>query len=118
MPGNLWVIASVFLLDQLTKFLAVRFLPVRSNAGFPLAAVLGGLIIFLGFFFALRKVSPTQRLALALILGGGLSNLFDRLDDGLVVDFINLGISTLNLADLAIFLGIATLLNSYIRTDS
>ncbi len=50
---------------------------------------------------------------LALVLGGGIGNLIDRiLRDGLVTDFVQIGIGSLrtgifNLSDLAIVLGVA-----------
>jgi signal peptidase II len=54
--------------------------------------------------------------ALALIAGGGISNLIDRLiNNGAVVDFLNIGIGTLrtgifNIADFLILVGIALIL--------
>jgi signal peptidase II len=58
-----------------------------------------------------RRLSTTRFVALALIAGGGLSNLIDRLVyDGRVTDFLNVGIGSLrtgifNLADMAILAG-------------
>lgn len=55
-------------------------------------------------------------MALALIAGGGMSNLIDRLmHDGAVVDFLNIGLGSVrtgifNLADVAIMAGVALLL--------
>lgn len=55
-------------------------------------------------------------LALALILAGGVSNLIDRLlNDGYVVDFINVGVGPLrtgifNIADIALTVGVLMLL--------
>jgi lipoprotein signal peptidase len=50
-------------------------------------------------------------------LGGAVSNLFDRLLDGTVTDFINIGISTLNLADVAIIAGIVLLAISNVKVQ-
>jgi signal peptidase II len=52
---------------------------------------------------------------LALLIGGGVSNLVDRISRGAVVDFLNLGIGSLrtgifNVADMAIMSGIALLI--------
>jgi len=66
---------------------------------------------------ALRQKDSTRMhvVALALILGGGLGNLIDRaLHDGVVVDFLNLGIGSLrtgifNVADVALTVGVAML---------
>ena len=63
-----------------------------------------------------RRLEPLQSTALALIVGGGLSNWFDRLvNDGRVVDFMNLGIGSLrtgifNVADVALMLGAGLLI--------
>jgi signal peptidase II len=58
-----------------------------------------------------RRLSTTLIVALALVAGGGISNLIDRLlYDGRVTDFLNVGIGSLrtgifNLADMAIMAG-------------
>jgi signal peptidase II len=58
-----------------------------------------------------RRLSNARFVALALVAGGGLSNLIDRLIyDGRVTDFLNIGIGSLrtgifNLADMAILAG-------------
>jgi signal peptidase II len=58
-----------------------------------------------------RRLSTARFVALALLAGGGISNLIDRLlYDGRVTDFLNVGIGTLrtgifNLADMAILAG-------------
>jgi signal peptidase II len=53
--------------------------------------------------------------ALSLLLAGGFSNWVDRLGDGRVIDFLNLGIGGLrtgifNVADVAIMIGVALFL--------
>jgi signal peptidase II len=68
--------------------------------------------------WALRAKAPRRRdqWAVACIVGGGASNLFDRVHNGgPVFDFLNLGIGTLrtgifNVADMAIMAGAALLL--------
>lgn len=58
-----------------------------------------------------RRLSTAGFVALALVAGGGVSNLIDRLlYDGRVTDFLNVGIGSLrtgifNLADMAILAG-------------
>src|SRR5208283_5058245 len=58
-----------------------------------------------------RPLRPWRCIALALVAGGGISNLIDRLiHDGRVTDFLNLGIGSLrtgifNVADMAILFG-------------
>jgi signal peptidase II len=80
--------------------------------------------LFVGFAWALLEaigigwvLGPNRGVAhvvgLALVLGGGMGNLIDRvLRDGLVTDFVQIGIGSLrtgifNLSDLTIVLGIA-----------
>ena len=70
-----------------------------------------------------RRLSTARFVALALLAGGGISNLIDRLlYDGRVTDFLNVGIGTLrtgifNLADMAILAG-ALLLVLKMRASS
>jgi signal peptidase II len=58
-----------------------------------------------------RRLSTSRFVALALVAGGGISNLIDRLlNNGRVTDFLNVGIGSLrtgifNLADMAILAG-------------
>jgi signal peptidase II len=80
--------------------------------------VLTGLLIYL---LAGTRVNRGFLIGGALVLGGGLSNLLDRLlNQGLVIDFIYLVIDgwisdVFNLADLAISVGSVILLLAWIR---
>ena len=75
-------------------------------------------VISLVITFWLRRLSPAERLTgfgLALILGGAIGNLFDRLAYGHVIDFIQLYYDrwywpAFNLADSAITVGVVLLL--------
>jgi len=73
------------------------------------AVVLGALLIYL---FVSRPQNPLVGVAIALVVGGGVSNLIDRLRyGGYVVDFLNVGIGSLrtgifNVADMAIMAGV------------
>jgi signal peptidase II len=58
--------------------------------------------------------------ALSLFIAGGVSNWFDRVKDGRVVDFLNVGIGWLrtgvfNVADVAIMLGVALFVFAELR---
>jgi signal peptidase II len=83
--------------------------------------VFSGLVaLFLAAFLVYTIRSPhvtrTGFIASALIIGGGLGNLIDRLvNNGAVMDFMNVGIGSLrtgifNIADMAIMLGAVLLL--------
>ena len=76
----------------------------------------GGVATFLlgvlGYLLVASNLPAVTVLAFSLVLGGGLSNLLDRIFyGGYVVDFINLGIGSLrtgifNAADVAITIGV------------
>lgn len=80
---------------------------------FWLYVVLVGIVlaVMLGFVWTSQTINTAGLLGGAMIVGGGLSNLIDRLiHAGAVVDFMNLGIGNLrtgifNVADLAIVFG-------------
>jgi signal peptidase II len=62
-------------------------------------------------------------LTLGLVLGGGVANLIDRVGDGRVTDFLDLGLGahrwpTFNLADVAIVVGVALLMLWSYRNSS
>ena len=149
MLGWLWVTALVIVLDQLTKWMAEAYLEfAQPVAIFPhlnmtLAYNYGAAFSFLGdqdgwqrWFFAilaivvcavivnwLRKLGKTRvamAAALALVLGGAIGNLIDRLMYGKVIDFIdiyfdipfvmdNYHFATFNVADIAITCGAVVL---------
>jgi signal peptidase II len=136
----LWLSGLVIALDQLTKFAIQQglslheYIPVlpffnivrvhNVGAAFSLfadadgwqrtffIAVAGGASIFI--LYLLRKASgrPLYCIALALILGGALGNLIDRIAYGYVVDFLDVHYGTwhwpaFNVADSAITVGAA-----------
>ncbi len=145
----LWLSALVVVLDQATKALAewfldparpVDLLPVLAlhlthnrGAAFSLLADAGGWQR--GFFIVLTvavvaflihwlgRLQTAERLAaigLALVIGGALGNLVDRIASGEVVDFIDAHWGhwhwpAFNLADSAITVGVALLLWDGIR---
>lgn len=119
------IVTSVILLDQITKFLAAKFL--QLNTPVPLIKNLLNLTLVhnrgaaFGFFqnqlflfvlislFAIglilynlrnKKNSIILKLSLSLILGGSVGNLIDRLRFGFVIDFLDLRIwPVFNIAD-------------------
>lgn len=80
--------------------------------------ILSGFALALSFGFILWMLATKDRLtalALALIVGGALSNVIDRLRFGAVIDFVDVHIAgyhwpAFNLADSCIVLGVAALL--------
>lgn len=74
--------------------------------------ILSGLLLYTLFS---RQLTRWQTLAFSFILGGGISNVYDRLLFGQVVDFMNLGIGSLrtgifNFADVSIMVGLFMML--------
>ena len=135
------IAGSVLALDQWTKRLALAHLAGRpsidvldgfirltfaQNSGvafslgagtrFPfwLFSIAAAVVIL--WLLARGKIPRTgQQMALALILGGALGNLVDRITTGLVVDFIEVGIGrfrwpVFNVADSAVSVGVVLFL--------
>jgi signal peptidase II len=134
------VLVAVTATDAATKALAQRYLPLPQlphdvlgntvrltlvyNPGAAFGISLGGYSrwIFMGLtilalailarlYAATRPGHATRTLALALVCGGALGNLMDRLRSGIgVVDFIDVGLRnarwpTFNVADMAVTVG-------------
>jgi len=64
-----------------------------------------------------------QVAAFSFILAGGISNIFDRLMEGMVVDFLNMGFAGLrtgifNVADMSIMLGLFMMIPQFFRKPS
>lgn len=148
----LWLAFSVVVLDLLTKQLAVSFLayadpnPVLPFFDLTLLFNYGAAFSFLSdaggwqrWFFVLIAIGvsifiviwlhKTQRkywwmgLGLSLILGGAIGNLYDRIFQGYVIDFISLHYQhyffpAFNLADSAITLGAAVLIIDMLFLES
>ena len=129
----------IFIVDQLTKFVCNTYLDLgqpltvfpgfdlllayNSGAAFSFLSEAGGwqrwlltafssaisvLLIF--WIFRLPKTEKLAALALCLILGGALGNLYDRIIAGYVVDFISVyyksyRFATFNIADSSVFVG-------------
>lgn len=77
-------------------------------------------LVLVVWIYRLPTTAKTQGLALTLVLGGALGNLWDRLTRGHVVDFIHLHYQSyywpaFNVADSAITLGAALLIFDSLR---
>ncbi len=120
---KLMVLANRDILMQRVEVIGdfARFIYVR-NPGAAMGIFPGGriflvtisLLMSIVLIFVWRKISPenkVQRAALSAIWGGAVGNLIDRVFyDGLVVDFIDLGIGThrfftFNVADIGVSIG-------------
>ena len=137
------VVVCAFGADQLTKWLVTSRLALGSsvsiagsleishvqNSGIAfgffsqetsLVIVLtSAVVLWMVFFFAHSGGRhPLLPAALGLVVGGSVSNLFDRIVHGYVTDFIDFGLwPSFNLADSFIVLGVATLIFFFIAPD-
>ena len=87
------------------QFLLLKVLPVIM------------LLLLTFYTFFSKGLNKFQIIAMSFILGGGISNIYDRLLYGEVVDFMNMGIGSLrtgifNFADVSIMVGIGIFLFS------
>lgn len=142
----LWLSALVIVLDQLTKKIAfvalmngttkielpiLNFsLAFNRGAAFSFLNAASGWqnLFFIGLasvfslllvFWLLQSLSNLQSFSIALIIGGAIGNVIDRLHYGFVIDFIDLHIGqhhwpTFNVADSAICVGVFFLVVSNI----
>lgn len=147
----LWLSLLVLVLDQLTKLWAssalsygdpLAILPslnltlmFNKGAAFSFLNQAGGWQRWLFAFIALvvsavlllwmRRLNRSERwlaIALALVLGGALGNLIDRLYLGYVIDFVDVYYDrwhwpAFNVADSAIFIGVVMLIIDSLRGE-
>lgn len=78
---------------------------------FPVIVLIG----LFGYTVFSKVLSQWQIIAFSFVLGGGISNIYDRLLFGKVVDFMNMGIGTVrtgifNFADVSIMIGLFMML--------
>lgn len=96
-----------------------------GEVGFWLLLIPAAIVLLAVFILALAstRIRLAALTALSLILGGGLSNLIDHLcNDGVVVDFMNLGLAYIrtgffDFADVAIVVGLVLLLLFAFRNE-
>jgi signal peptidase II len=112
---------------EVLPFLAfenVRNKGVAFGLGDDISAVVVGVtvVVLLGLLVFLASRSRTGWpiwLPAALLIGGALGNLADRIRDDAVIDFIDLPLwPTFNLADVSIVVGVLLLLFEVERTES
>jgi signal peptidase II len=96
---------------------SLRFWLFTASVG----VLLAGMLVLV---LTSRKMGSADMIAISLIVGGGMSNLLDRLlRQGAVVDFLNIRFANLstgifNLADVQITIGTAVLLLSILHRKS
>jgi signal peptidase II len=135
---QLLIIAFVLVLDQLTKFLIVRHVPylgeIRITSFFSIVhgrnygGVFGLLsqheaakyiflvlplviIVALIYYVFFHRIEFSRRIALTFVLGGAIGNVYDRLAQGYVTDFLDFYYGAyhwpaFNVADMSIDFGI------------
>lgn len=116
-----------FILDRITKIYVPWAKYCNAGAAF---GILEGQTLFLSLFslafiilllfYAKQSNNNVERLALGMVIGGTVGNLFDRLAYGCVIDFIELkfiDFPVFNLADVFINLGIVVLLFILMRKN-
>lgn len=132
-----FIILFALILDQLTKLLAIIFLPIHhfvpifpffnlflthnkgvsfslftnDNIHTPLLLSLFSILICIGVMYWMHKEkNKSIRIGLALILGGAIGNIVDRIRLGSVIDFLDFHYHThhwpaFNIADSSICIG-------------
>ena len=122
---------SITLLDQLTKFFVLNNIIIQityttnTGAGFGILKnstqlLIWFSIIILGLIFCLydELKNKTTRISAALIIGGTVGNLIDRIRFGYVIDFIDLKIwPSFNIADTAITIGAVVLIIHLLKKE-
>jgi signal peptidase II len=130
---DLLIITGIIILDQLTKYFALKNLtetPIIKNVfhltlvkntgiGFGLLRESNTLLIFLTitilalivYYFKYLSDDPKYDLGVCLVTGGAISNIIDRIFRNFIIDFINFKIwPVFNIADAAITIGIIYLI--------
>jgi signal peptidase II len=127
--------AAVLLVDQVTKrlvqsnvmegdrnnvFLGVDIVHVRNHGvafgafaggGTIVALIIAAALVALVVWFVRHTGTPLAWLPTGLLLGGAVGNIFDRIRDGAVTDFIKFPAwPAFNVADIAITFGVLSLL--------
>jgi signal peptidase II len=116
-----WIFIENFFYFTFHQNSGIAFgLPVPIKIQIMLSVIL--MVILFYFAWAQNKIANKKNRFLnafffGIIIGGGTSNLLDRMISGSVVDFINLKpIPTFNIADIGITLGLTGLLLLEIQT--
>ena len=104
--------ATVVLLPKTAMTLIPGVLELRYFLNDGMAFSMLVLLGVLWMLFA-RKLTPLERVAWTLVLGGGIGNLIDRIATGVVVDYINvlfMNFAIFNFADICVCVGVGLLM--------
>lgn len=128
-----WVIASMDLYESIPLIPPVLYLTRSENTGvafgigggagpFFLLLAMGIMLVVLYFYSRLAEDVYIQHVALSLVIGGGIGNVLDRLQHGVVIDFVHISIpgvlsNVSNFADHALVIGVIILLIDSIRAE-
>lgn len=117
-PYFIGVLVGLIAIDQTYKHVAINqneaaSIYINSASGFSLlthqpALVIGGVLLVILLVIQAIQV-PSTRGAAALVIAGGVSNLIDRIVIGGAVDTLHIRNISLNIADIAIVLGVTIL---------
>jgi len=105
--------------EAITKNTGIGLGILQNNPG--IAIFISIVVIAIFFILLLQKKQLTEyynieNFAIAIIIGGSLSNLFDRIVHGFVIDYINIMIiPVFNISDFSITIGIITIIILLLR---
>ena len=129
----LWLALLAFALDRVTKLWSLRlegaseavpgllnFQPVRNYGALLIALVLLLCAAIAFALFRYPRMPGLARAGLWLVFAGGLSNLYDRLRYGYVIDFLEfdfIRFPVFNVADICVVAGCALAFIALLRAD-
>ncbi len=109
--GEYWPSRDWFVRITYVENRGAAFGVLQNQGVFLIGMTLVGLAAIIAYYLYPPFEHGVLRLALALILGGAIGNLVDRIRQGYVVDFVNTSFwPTFNLADSCISIGMVLLL--------
>lgn len=106
---------KVIIKKQYNKGFALNYLEDKKEMVKTISFVLLGLVLLLFTVVLPKKGNKLFKLGLSLVIGGGISNVYDRVNRGYVIDYFIINFKGLknivfNLADAFIFIGSLLLL--------
>jgi signal peptidase II len=128
--SKLWINANRPQIELLPGFLDLVYVEntgaifglFHSHTGLFIALGIAALVIILVFLYYFPPATTLGMVSFALILGGAVGNLIDRLRFGYAIDFISIHLQELfqwpafNIADAAITVGVLTLIYYFYKS--